>query len=68
MSQSVYACDGGKAFDTLVAQFALAGYELQRDPCIDGGQSLCVIHQGWSKPLLNLDAARAFFAPDRRYA
>lgn len=52
MRQPVIAGDDSKAFDTLVAQFALAGQELH----------LYAAHRGLSTPLANLDAARAYLA------
>lgn len=51
-----------KAFRTLAAEVALAGYELIDEVGIDGARRLYMVHKGQSHHLDSLDAARAHLA------
>lgn len=59
MSPITDALDDRKSYNTLVAQFALVGYELHRELGKDGIPRISVVRHGLSKPLADLDAARA---------
>lgn len=56
---AVPATAADKAFATLAAQYALAGYALIRELATNGTVSYYCTRWGYLKPLADLDAARA---------
>lgn len=51
-----------KCFDTLAAQYALAGFELTLETGLDGVTRLFVLNRGKVQPMDDLDHARALLA------